>query len=46
MRLAWNRGNNRINQLNHRGITFESVALTFDDPHYQIFRTDRIVSGE
>jgi uncharacterized DUF497 family protein len=45
MRFEWDSKKNRINQLNHGGIAFESAALVFDDPHV-IFRKDRIVSGE
>jgi hypothetical protein len=45
MRFEWNQEKNRLNQLKHRGIAFESAALVFDDPHV-IFRKDRIVSGE
>jgi uncharacterized DUF497 family protein len=45
MRFEWDGKKNRINQLNHGGIAFESAALVFDDPH-AIFRKDRIVSGE
>src|SRR5947208_2248659 len=45
MRFEWDREKNRVNQLNHGGIAFESAALVFDDPHV-IFCKDRIVSGE
>lgn len=45
MRFEWDSKKNRINQLNHGGIAFESAALIFDDPHV-IFHKDRIVSGE
>jgi uncharacterized protein len=45
MRFEWDGEKNRINQLNHGGIAFESAALVFDDPHV-IFCKDRIVSGE
>jgi uncharacterized DUF497 family protein len=44
MRFDWNQEKNRLNQLKHRSIAFESAALVFDDPHV-IFRKDRIVSG-
>src|SRR5258708_32359219 len=45
MRFEWDSEKNRINQLKHGGISFQSAALVFDDPH-AIFRKDRIVSGE
>jgi uncharacterized DUF497 family protein len=45
MRFEWDSEKNRINQLKHAGLGFESAALVFDDP-YVIFRKDRIVSGE
>jgi hypothetical protein len=45
MRFEWDSGKNRINQLKHGGIAFETAALVFDDPH-AVFRKDRIVSGE
>ena len=45
MRFEWDSENNRINQLKHGGIGFETAALVFDDPH-AIFRKDRIVAGE
>jgi uncharacterized protein len=45
MRFEWDIEKNRINQLKHGGIAFETAALVFDDPH-AIFRMDRIVAGE
>ena len=45
MRFEWDGDKNRINQLKHGGIAFESAALVFNDPH-AIFREDRIVAGE
>ena len=45
MRFEWDREKNRINQLKHGGIAFESAALVFNDPQV-IFCKDRIVSGE
>jgi uncharacterized DUF497 family protein len=45
MRFEWDSEKNRINQLKHGGIGFETAALVFDDPH-AIFRKDRIVAGE
>ena len=31
--------------MEHGGLSFESAALVFDDPH-SIFRKDRVVAGE
>ena len=45
MRYEWDGDKNRINQLKHRGIAFESAALVFNDPE-AVFRRDRIVAGE
>jgi uncharacterized DUF497 family protein len=45
MRFEWDSEKNRINQLKHAGIAFETAALVFDDPH-AIFRKDRIEAGE
>lgn len=45
MRFEWDSGKNRLNQLKHGGIAFETATLVFDDPH-AIFRKDRIVAGE
>ena len=40
MRLEWDAEKNRINKQKHDGLSFESAALVFDDPH-TIFRKDR-----
>ena len=45
MRLEWDSGKNRINQLKHGGVAFETAALVFDDTN-AVFRKDRIVAGE
>src|SRR5713226_8426941 len=45
MRFEWDSEKDRINQLKHGGIAFETAALAFDDPS-AIFRKDRIVAGE
>jgi Uncharacterized protein conserved in bacteria len=45
MRFEWDAEKNRINKQKHDGLSFESAALVFDDPH-TIFRKDRIVAGE
>jgi uncharacterized protein len=44
MRFEWDGEKNRINQLKHSGIAFETADV-FDDPR-AIFRKDRIVAGE
>ena len=44
MRFEWDSGKNRVNQLKHVGIAFESAALIFDDPSV-IFLKDRVVAG-
>ena len=45
MRFEWDVEKDRINKQKHDGLSFESAALVFDDPH-TIFRKDRIVAGE
>ena len=45
MRFEWDDDKDRINQKKHGGLSFESAALVFDDPH-SIFRKDRVVAGE
>jgi uncharacterized DUF497 family protein len=45
MRFEWDADKNRINKPKHGGLSFESAALVFDDPH-TIFRKDRVVAGE
>jgi uncharacterized DUF497 family protein len=45
MRFEWDSEKKRINPQKHSGITFESAARVFDDPHV-VFRKDRIVVGE
>ncbi len=45
MRFEWDPEKNRIKKQKHDGLSFESAALVFDDPH-TIFRKDRIVADE
>jgi hypothetical protein len=45
VRFEWDGEKNRINQLKHGGIAFETAARIFDDPH-AMFRKDRVVAGE
>jgi uncharacterized DUF497 family protein len=45
MRFEWDAEKNRINKQKHDGLSFESAALVFDDPH-AIFRKDRVVAAE
>jgi hypothetical protein len=45
MRFEWDSEKNRINKQKHDGLSFESAAHVFDDPHI-IFRKDRVAAGE
>jgi uncharacterized DUF497 family protein len=45
MRFEWDAEKNRINKQKHDGLSFESAARVFDDPH-TVFRKDRVVAGE
>ena len=45
MRFEWDAEKNRINKQKHGGLSFESAARVFDDPH-TMFRKDRVVAGE
>ncbi|HEV2490416.1 MAG TPA: BrnT family toxin [Candidatus Acidoferrales bacterium] len=44
MRFTWDENKNRRNRAKH-GISFETAALVFDDPH-AISRLERIEDGE
>lgn len=44
MRFIWDENKNRRNSAKH-GISFETAALVFDDPH-SISRLERIEDGE
>jgi uncharacterized DUF497 family protein len=44
MVFAWDEHKNRINQRKH-GISFETAARVFDDPH-AISYPDRVINGE
>jgi uncharacterized DUF497 family protein len=45
MRFEWDGEKDRTNQQKHGGLSFESAARIFNDPH-TVFRKDRIVTGE
>jgi uncharacterized DUF497 family protein len=45
VRFEWDSRKNRINQVKHDGLDFETAARVFDDPNL-ILRLDRIVEGE
>jgi hypothetical protein len=45
MRFEWDAGKNRINQMKHSGLDFETAARVFNDPKI-ILVEDRVVEGE
>lgn len=45
MLFEWDREKDRLNQIKHDGIAFETAARAFSDP-FAIFLKDRFVAGE